>query len=235
VDAELISAIGSVAAALGTAVAVAVAVTALQTSRRTALADQFLGAVGDMLAALAQVSERAGQLNRMDNGEETSRQHLGDAFSSFAHASARIGLLEPALSNNAEYGEWVRAVANNLAANLLQADEFQSLMQEIISDEPVADEFLGEATPPERALLNKSLSFRSVTMIDLDPPDKIPKSFQPPMIWWAQRIVEYGGDGHVNVYSPDATYLTQNSRLLDDFVREYMHPWAQEVVRKGLR
>ena len=72
-------------------------------------------------------------------------------------------------------------------------------------------------------------------MLGLDPPSKVPKSFRPPVEWWADRIIEYGGDSHVNVYSPDASYFTQSSRLLDDFVREYVHPWAQDVVKAGLR
>lgn len=234
-DAELISAIASVMAALGAASAVMVAVAALRTSRRTALADQFLQSVGEMLAALAQVSEGALELDRKPDGERLSREHLREAFTRFVNASARIGLLDPVLSDNEEYGEWVRAVTNNIAADLLQADESAPLRRSLISEKPVAHESLGRATPAERELLNSSLSFRSLTMIDLEPPDRLPRSFQPPTDWWSEHIVKHGRHGPRNVYSPESSYLVQHARLLDDFVRDYVHPWAQNVVKRGLR
>lgn len=123
-DMTFITALGSVAAALGTAAAVVVAVKALRASRRTALADQFLQAAGEMLAALRQMSDRAQELNAVLDGEQMSRRNLGETFNQFANASARLGLLDEVLSKHPDYGEWVRNVANNLAVNLLQADEF---------------------------------------------------------------------------------------------------------------
>ncbi|MCP3782251.1 hypothetical protein NLX85_02550 [Micromonospora sp. A3M-1-15] len=218
-------------AAAGTTVALVVAVKALRATRRAALAEQLLNTLGDMLAALAEISDRAIELGRLPDGEESSRERLSEPFRRFQIASTRVGLLEPALSSNPEYGEWLRAVANNLAADLLQADEFAPMARE-----EVADPSMGrppKANEDEWEVLSRSMSYWCVRMVGLDPPKRVPSGFARLEDWWVPRVVAHGHEED-NVYGVGAPYFVQISRLLDDFVREYLEEWATQLVKSGL-
>lgn len=228
-----LTALASVVAAAGTVAALVIAVKALRATRRAALADQFLVAVGEMFAALAEISDVADRMDEMNGGLSRSREHLREPFRRFQVANTKIGLLEPALSKRYEYGDWLRGVAHNMAADLFQADEFAGYSQEYVD----GDHPLEKPTwilNSEWQVLVQSKSFWGVLMIGLEPPEKRPPGHQSLDRWWAPRILANALDSH-NVYSLEASYLTQHCRLLEDFVREYLEGWARSVVVSGLR
>ncbi|MEU7800783.1 hypothetical protein AB0J14_03375 [Micromonospora arborensis] len=230
-DADSLSAIGSLVAAAGTTVALVVAVKALRATRRAALADQLLNTVGDMLAALAEISDRAVELGRLPDGEESSRERLTEPFRRFQVASTRVGLLEATLSSNPEHGEWLRTVANNLAAGLLQADEFAPMARAEVAHPSMSRP--PEVNNDDWEILSRSMSYWCVQMVGLDPPKKVPSGFARLEDWWAPKVVAHGQEED-NVYGLGGSYFIQISRLLDDFVREYLEEWATQLVKSGL-
>lgn len=233
---DSIAALGSVVAALGTLAAVVVALKALASARKTALVDQLVTAYGDMLAALHAISAESGRLSQQPGGEARSRSELQEPFRALQNANARVRLLAPALGINDDYTAWILDVSTNLASNLLQADEFGSLVPSLMAHRLSEEERDVKATSSD--VITRSMSFYLVEGLVSDLPQPLSPRWlkaDPLETWWRESIQKFGDDGSKNVYSPESSYLTQARRLLDDFVREYLEPWCQTVVRRRNR
>lgn len=200
--------------------------------RRAAFTDQLLNAVGEMIGALAELSDAATRLSGQRDGEEASRSVLRDMFSRFARASTRVGILEFSLIGESGYGDWLRSVANNLSADLLQANDFAPIARRVVRESRPHDKPIG-TSDGDWAILSRSLSYWSVQMVGLDPPGEVPSGFEPLPSWWARKILRAGTEPNT-VYSLDASYFVQIARLLDDFTREYLDPWAKSLVTEAL-
>lgn len=232
-----LSDISTLLAGLASLGAVFVAVKALRATRNAPVADHLLIAYGDMLAALEDLSAEARQLQKVDPAYLNSREALGASFGRFSTAAARVDLIEPPVTKLPEYGEWVRSVANNLASDLRQADEFAELHEAIFADGAVDLRPAG-VSDEEWEEAKRSGSYRSILLLGLEAPSKRPKDFVDLETWFRPRILGFGDgtewEDHHSVYSPYADYMTQHVRLLDDFVREYLVPWARASVREAL-
>lgn len=226
--------LGSAISGLAAAAAVVIALGALRATRRSALADSLLQAFGDMLTSLEALVQHAWDLEKLGlAGEAQSRAVMGDAYRRFSVASSRVELIESALRPGARrYGEWVRTVANNMAVNLLQADESGPFTREA-----VAQGFARPASVAEDGwpLLSKSTSFLSAIHLSEFEAPKLPKGSRPLVEWWREKITKFGAPGQPSVYSVTSSYLVQHARQLDDFKREYLESWAQEFVAKSYR
>jgi hypothetical protein len=202
----------------------------LEQTRRIAFTDQLLNAVSDMMGALAELSEEAMRLDTTPLREAASREALREPFRRFQQTSYRVEILEFSLRGDDDYGSWLRGVANNFSADLLQADEFAAMANEMTVNSHKMPPGLSHQ---QRVLIRQSKSYFSVTMVGLDPPVDVPEDFQPLEAWWAEKITESGNEPNA-VYSIDAPYLVQVARLLDGFRREYVDPWAKRLITEGL-
>lgn len=234
---EVVSDLSTLLAAIASLGAVFIAVKALRATRNAPVADHLLMAYGEMLAALEELSAEAHALERVDPSLQSSRDALGSTFRRISTAEAKVDLIEPPVTRLADYGSWVRGVAHNLAVNLLQADEFAELHALIFEED--AEEMRPAHLPQaEWGELKRSLAYQSVLMVGLEPPSEVPKDFIGLEPWLRPRVKGFGDgtswDDHHSVYSPYASYMTQHVRLLDDFVREYLVPWARDSVREAL-
>jgi hypothetical protein len=233
---EWLPVIGTLLGGLGAAAAAVVAVGALRANKRASVADQLMIALGELHASLASLSDQSLLLSSQGaEGEAKSRAVLGDEFRRFAVANTKISLLEPILAPKfQEYGGWVRNVANNLASNLLQADEFAQSARHRVSAEAYRVK-PSWASGSDWVHLRRSTSFLSAqdVMADLPLPSSV-RGVQSLDRWWGDRVTEFGRDGGRSVYDPEALYLVQHARLLDDFVADYLMPWARSFLGRGL-
>ncbi|WP_392341552.1 hypothetical protein ACQ86L_0835 (plasmid) [Leifsonia sp. P73] len=226
-------------AALGGVVAVIIAIRALTVARESTAVEQLFGASGDVLAALQEVSRVGSKLGLTPEGEMRTRSEIDDSFQRFMAARARVDLALGALGLRGDYSESVLNVVHNFAVSVRQADEFDGLHRDFatddLTDQSWADELSWSPSGPDRVVLAQSSSFREVRfareligagVTQLRGLDK----------WWGDRITEdhsYGNER--SVYSIDASYLTQTSRLVDDFTREYVQPLFESAVRRVAR
>lgn len=233
---ELVSDLSTALAAVASLAAVFVAVKALRATRNAPVADHLLIAYGEMIAALQELSVQAYALEKSDPTLQTSREVLDPAFRRFAVAEAKLELIEPPITKQADYGEWVRSVARNLGANLRQADEWVSLREDI--GDGISDLRPDGLTDTEWNDLRRSSSYLSVLHVEPEQPGECPAGFVALEPWFRSRVSGFGDgtewDDRHSVYSPYAGYMVQNARLLDDFVREYLIPWARQSVRESL-
>jgi hypothetical protein len=233
---DSITALASAIAALGTLAAVFVAFRALASARKTALLDRLVTAYGDMLGALNTISAESARLSQQSGGEARSRIELQEPFRAFQSADARVRLLAPALGIDNEYTSWVLDASNTLAANLLQADEFGTLIPSLMARRSSdSASRVGQGTLD---VLDRSIYFYLVKSLISDlpqPPTPRWLKAEPIGTWSRETIEKFGDDGYVSVYNPEASYLIQSSRLLDDFTHNYLEPWCQAVVRRRNR
>jgi hypothetical protein len=234
---ELVSDLSTALAALASLGAVFIAVKALRATRNAPVADHLLIAYGEMIAALQDLSVQAYALEKSDPSLQTSREVLDPAFRRLTVAEAKLDLLEPPITKQADYGEWVRTVAHNLGTNLRQADEWATLREDI-GDDGFSELRPQGLTDTEWLDLRRSASYLSILLLGLEPPGQRPAGFVALEPWFRPRVSGYGDgtgwDDLHSVYSPHAGYMVQNARLLDDFVREYLIPWARQSVRESL-
>jgi hypothetical protein len=226
----------TVAGGVGAVAAVVIAVRALRVNRQGAVAGPLLQAFEELFASVGALSDTAVLLAKDgESGERSSRDALRHDFHRLEVATTKIDLLAHAMSpKDLDYGSWLRDATRNLAVNLLQADEFAGIARD-------QSRLSSLRTPPNWAsesdwhFLVRSNSFFSVEGLCMDlPPRSLPKGAADPHEWWGPRVLRTREDGYLSVYSPEAPYLTQNARLLDDFVREYLLPWAQTFLGNGL-
>ncbi len=233
---SLVEATGTAVGGLGAVVAVAVAVRALRATRRGAVAQPLLQAFGELSASITALADRAVQLGALGrDGERQSRSLLAEDFRSLEVANSKIEFLAPSVSRkHLDYGQWLRDVTHNLAANLLQADEFADMARN--STDPGFPRLRPDwVDAADWQFLRRSLSFYSVQGIDHDlPAGALPRRVEPLDRWWGMRILRFRHEDPASVYSPTASYLVQNARLLEDFSREYLTPWAQTFLGKTL-
>ncbi len=75
-------------------------------------------------------------------------------------------------------------------------------------------------------------------MVGFDAPADSPDGVKDLEPWFRPRVKGFGDgtkyDDMHSVYSPHMPYMTQHCRLLDDFVREYLIPWARQSVRPAI-
>lgn len=236
---DALSALFSGIAAVGGIVAVIVAVRALTVTRESASVDQLFAAAGDVLAALQQVGRLGARMGQMPGGETQSRALIGDAFEQFVAARARVDLALESLGLAGDYSGSILDLAHNFAAAVLQADEFSSIsrdaIRDYVRDQQWVSELSWKPSGPDVQVLARSASFQEVresrelltaSVARLERLD----------YWWGERILQHDGYGHTrSVYSVEATYLTQVSRLVDDFTREYVQPMFSMAVRRVAR
>lgn len=236
---DVLSVLFSGMAALGGVVAVIVAVRALTIAREAASVEQLFIAAGDVLAALQEVGRLGSRLGQIPDGAAQSRTVITEAFERFLAARARVELCLEALGLAGECPDAVLNLANNYAAGVLQADEFAEISQEIaikdLQENNWVTELSWKPSGPDVQILAQSASFQEVRhSIDLVP-DRV-MLLKGLDRWWGDRILEHGSYGHArSVYSIDASYLTQTSRLVDDFTSEYVQPLFSRAVRQVAR
>lgn len=175
-----------------------------------------------MIAALQAISSAAGAL-KTDELVKESRVRLRPHFDAFKAAESRVSLLVSSVGK--DDGDWIRSVANNFAADLLQADEF--------ADYPLSadDEDLAGYSPEDAEILRRSSSYFSAASAE----SLRGEGAMSLNRWWGDRVISGTRSSFPNVYSVNSSYIIQHCRLLDDFVREYMEPWAEKVVRDRLK
>ena len=106
-------------------------------------------------------------------------------------------------------------MANNVASDLLQADEFSDVVLDL-----TASDFGENNTEEEKGILRSSHSYRSVVALEHDL-----GSLEGAISlkeWWAQNVLSRQNSR--SVYSVDASYMVQHARLLSDFLREHLEP-----------
>lgn len=234
---SIVSDISTALAALAALVAVYIAVKGLRATRHGPIADHLLLAYGEMISALQEITALGSELHNPGTGRRTSRGTLGPAFERFRVASYKVDLIEPPVTKLADYGSWVRVIANNLAANLVQADEDAAFYKKFREDgidelRPVG------LTDAEWKDVSRSDAYLSVLLTGSEIPAERPDGVVELEKWIRPEVMGYGdgtGPDDLNsVYSPHVSYMIQNCRLLDDFVREYLVPWASRSVRHAL-
>lgn len=107
---DTVSAVSTAVAALAAVVAAFIAVGALRATRRSVLVDQLVSAYGDMLAALAELTDLARGLSGRLDGAARSREVLRDSFRRFRVAADRLAVIEPTVGPYPDYGDWIRGV-----------------------------------------------------------------------------------------------------------------------------
>jgi len=232
---EFFTAVASAIAGLGTLAAVWVAVAALKTARRAVLLDQLVYAFSDVVAALQLISRKAVQLDDERGGESRSREMLGDAFHAFATARERAGLILPALGGSTAYPDWLMNAATNLAANLLQADEFAQDFTDPSFRPDSMDRPSWVIAQEEWEQLKASISYREVVFLISDlgePASHRPKHNEKLERWWGENVINSDWTNARSVYGPRASYFVQSARLLDDFTREYVHVGFQDLIKR---
>lgn len=236
---DLLSVIFSGAAALGGVVAVIIAVRALTIARESAAVEQLFVSFAEVLAAIQGIGRIGGKLGRLLDGEVRSREAIADTFQTFLAARARADLALEALGLRGDYSDSTLNLAHNFAAGIMQADEFGALSRELAADDLIdhswVDDLSWRPSGPDTDVLAQSMSFQEV---------RHSKELVSPGVsqlhgldkWWGERITEDDGYAHErSVYSIKASYLTQTSRLLDDYTREYVQPMFAAAVRRAAR
>ncbi|MGW4397492.1 hypothetical protein ACWEHA_19580 [Amycolatopsis nivea] len=176
-----------------------------------------------MIAALHALESAALSLDSID-AVERSRDALRDQFNSFKIANSKVDLLIASVGG--PDGDWVRTVAHNMAADLLQADEFAQI------EPDYSDSELGVGrTEDELVILRASRSYKSTVGHDLGFGSINGSASLKD--WWAPKVIS--GQQHWSVYSVDASYMIQHARLLSEFLAEFLEPWARELVRSRLK
>lgn len=193
-------------------------------ARRGLVANHLIASLSDMIVALQEVSSAGFKLNTEELVRQ-SREYIDPHFNAFKSADSRVSLLLSSVRSTDDDG--LRTVANNLAVNIRQADEWWDLTFDL------DDDTLAGYSKEEAATLRASRSFQSVVTLAADLGNS--REIVSLQKWWATKILRSAKDSYVSVYSVRASYMTQHTRLLDDFVREYLEPWAEKVVRDGLR
>jgi len=192
-------------------------------ARRGLVASSLIASIGDMVAALHALESAAIRLESK-GGVRRSREVLREYFDAFKTANSKVDLL--VVSVGGPEGVWVRSVVHNMAADLLQADEFSELHLGIADSE-----FGSETTEEEKQILRRSSSYQSVVGHDITF-----GSLEGALSlkdWWAERVLS--SEGELSVYSTDSSYIIQHARILSDFMSEHLEPWARELVRKRLK
>jgi hypothetical protein len=100
------STLGSLASALAALLAVAIAAAALRATRRAAVANPLLQAIGELIEILEHISDQGYELSKLGReGELASRDTLRSEFRRLKVASTKVAILEPAMTDNSAYGE----------------------------------------------------------------------------------------------------------------------------------
>lgn len=219
--------------ALGGLAAVFIALRTMVISRQSAAVERLFDAFGDIISSLQEVS-RLGQSIDKSGDIHESRTIVGDSFYRFTSARARADLALDALARHNNYLNELFDVSHNFAADILQADEFSGYANEFalsdVEDRSWVEELSWLPSGPDAVVLARSSGFFSARgALDLVTDDRL-KGIDR---WWGEKILEdYSSEiGAMSVYSLHASYMTQHSRLLDDFVREYLQPALSEEVR----
>ena len=187
--------------------------------------DRLYNSLGDLLVALIRIESAAQKLYR-SSGDDV--RAVGEVvrpdFAKFEEAVVRVSLALAERSSD-PVGFWVMDTANNLAVSLLQADEFGVDWQNkrgwpynssVERPAYVRDDHQWE-------LLTKSASFWTAYGVTdaLGPPPANDLDFLPVDEWWSRE----------NPWlALDVGWIAQHSRLLSDFGRAYISPWAENLV-----
>lgn len=191
-----------------------------------AVTDRLYNSLGDLLVVLTRIEDAAQELYRSSGDDVCAvRQAVRPDFVKFEEAVVRVRLALAERSSD-PVGFWVMDVANNLAVSLLQADDFgvdwqneQGWVHKLSSVERpayVRDDYHWD-------LLTKSASFWTAYAVtqDLGPSPANDLDFAPVDEWWSCE------NPWLNL---DVGWIVQHSRLLSDFGRVYISPWAENLV-----
>lgn len=194
-------------------------------ARRGLVANSLIASIGDMIAALHSLESEALRLDRM-NDVGRSREVLREHFDLFQTANSKVDLL--VASTGGAPGEWVRAVANNMAVDLLQADECSQLPMGL----PMSDSELGRGwAEGDLTILRQSIGYKS--MVAHDQTLGSIEGSVPLKDWWAPKVLQ--NKNWYSVYSIDASYVVQHARILSEFMDQHLEPWARDLIRKRLK
>lgn len=227
-----IGALGSAVAAVGAVLAFMVATRALRTAREAVVLDQLLAGFSDLVAQLQGIANTGVQLSQKKGGEYRSREAVGPAFQKYLAAQSRVLLVLGALGTRGDEAEAVLNVANNLAANVLQADEFGTMTRSRRHAGSLFDDVSLSWSPsePERKVLEQSIYFASLAAAFSDLVPESLMSLRARDRDFAQNVLRGPFDAR-SVYGLSAPYLTQTSRLLDDFTRFVVEPMFERFVK----
>jgi hypothetical protein len=239
---DIVNLIVGAITAIGSIVAIIVAVIAIRGSHRSASTEQLFIAAGEMIAALQQIEREGGRLGQVEDGEQLSRDVISDPFSRFLAARARVDLAMRALGINGTYPDAVFTMAHNFAAGVLQADEFAGLHEEFIpgylEEQSWGLELSWTPSEDDMHVLGRSASFTEVRQALSWVPD-VSGALGGFDWWWGERILAPDSQQRRSVYWIDSAYMTQTSRLVGDFTREFVQPLLElalsEVGKRTIR
>ena len=233
VSLSLLGTIGSVIAGLATIAAVFVVLRAVRSAGRSALLGQLVIALGDLIWEAEALSHEGTRLSKLLNGEAQSRAQLYDRYSGVRQSLVRVRLLASSLRVRGKYADWVLNNTEILAVNVFQANEFGAITRDYMEPED-------ESRPTwlksdqDWQTLKASLAYRMLAgaISELG-------SAKAPLLLREKRFDRMVAE-HIltsaheenTVYSLSSSYLVQSSRLLDDFNRTYLRPWAEWLVKE---
>jgi len=162
-----------------------------------------------------------------DSATERAERAVRPLFHEYLAASARVGLARAQRRSPDAHGDWVLGVANTVAMSLRQADDSARILARRMRD---PERHLGPmpdwTTTEHWSVLTASASYWTVHYAVIEAGAQPDGSLRQ---WWAQRVIDYAGPD--SAYDVSADYLTQHTMLLADFGREYVAPWAHELVK----
>lgn len=210
-----------------------IAVKSLVVSRQSAAVERLFDAVGDILAALQEIS-RVGDSLISENDIKKSRLLVGDSFHRFLTAQSRAKIAMIALDLWSDYLDDLLAISNNFAVDILQADEFSVYAEEFAEEDKIDRSWVKELSwipsHHEQIVLAQSTSFFSARSVLGLVSDRSLKNID---YWWGSKVLDdHRSDYGPTVYSIDSGYMTQHTRLLDDFVGEYLQPALTDEIKK---
>lgn len=234
---DIVSATVGVVTALGSIAAIVIAVVAIRGSHRSVAANELFAAAAAIIAALQRI-EREGTslaLNKSKLGSLLSRAVIDPAFSEFLAARARADLAMSALGINGPYPQAVLNIVHNAAAGVRQADEFEQYWRDQADEDLVDQSWLLELSwapsDSDVEVLARSASFQDIRSALSLVPDE-PGALANLDWWWGQRVLDTDLNSGRSVYSVEAHYLIQTSRLVGDLAREFVQPMFEEALKQ---